>query len=169
MPQSIRRIRLLPALLVLALLQGCGWHLRGQSELPSSISPIYIQGAAQFDRLRMDLAKALASNNLEVSSDPKGAAAVLRIRDREFNKRTLSVLGDTGKVAEYELHDQVFFDVTDASGEILVPEQRVGVLRNYLNLEDEVLGKRREEEIQRKEMRQELVSHIIRRLQAHLR
>ncbi len=169
MPQSFRRIRLLPVLLVLALIQGCGWHLRGDSELPAAISPVYIQGIAEFDRFRMDLAKILRSNNVEISTDRKQAATLLRIRDRDFNKRVLSVIGETGKVAEYELHDEVAFDMLDASGNVLVPEQRIGITRSYLNQEDEVLGKRREEEISIKEMRQDLASRLVRRLQAHLK
>lgn len=169
MPQAIRRIRLLPALLVLVLLQGCGWHLRGDLDLPSSISPLFIQGLAHYDALHMELGRSLAGSGVEVSEQRNKAGAILRILDRSKNKRVLSVIGTTGKVAEYELQEDLEFDMVDARGQELFPPQRVEVIRTYLNREDEVLGKRREEETMRKEMRRDLVSRVLHHMQANLK
>jgi LPS-assembly lipoprotein len=169
MPQAIRRIRLLPALLVLALLQGCGWHLRGDLDLPPSISPLFIQGVARYDALRMELGRSLAGSGVEVAEQQNKAGAVLRILNHTSNKRVLSVIGSTGKVAEYELQEALEFDMVDARGQELFPPQRVEVLRSYTNREDEVLGKRREEETLRKEMRRDLASRMLNHMQANLK
>lgn len=168
MPQAIRRTRLLPALLVLALLQGCGWHLRGDLDLPPSISPLFIQGLARYDKLRMELGSSLTSSGVEVAEQPNKAGAILRILNRSTNKRVLSVIGTTGKVAEYELQEALEFDMLDADGQELFPKQRVEVIRTYINREEEVLGKRREEETMRKEMRRDLVSRVLTHMQANL-
>ena len=168
MSHSIRRIRLLPALLVLALLQGCGWHLRGDLDLPPSISPLFIQGLARYDQLRMELGRSLTSSGVEVAEQRDKAGAILRILDHTANKRVLSVIGTTGKVAEYELQEGLEFDMVDAQGQELFPPQQVEVLRTYTNREEEVLGKRREEETLRKEMHRDLVSRVLRHMQANL-
>ncbi len=169
MPQAIRRIRLLPALLVLALLQGCGWHLRGDLDLPPSISPLFIQGLARYDALRMELDRSLAGSGVELTEQRNKAGAVLRILNHSSNKRVLSVIGTTGKVAEYELQESLEFDMVDARGQELFPRQQAEVLRTYTNREDEVLGKRREEQELRKDMRRDLVARVLNHMQANLK
>jgi LPS-assembly lipoprotein len=169
MPQSLRRIRLLSLLLALALLQGCGWHLRGTADLPSSVSPIHIEGPAAYDRFRMELAQALRNNGIQLAENRNEASSLLRILETQTDSRVLSVVPSTGKIAEIELHHEVQFTLLDTSGNELVPRQRIRVQRAYLNTEEEVLGKLREGEVLRKEMRQELAQKILRRLQSSLR
>jgi LPS-assembly lipoprotein len=156
-------------LLALLLLQGCGWHLRGDLDLPPSINPLYIQGLARYDRLRMELDRALTDSGVEIVEQQNKADAILRIQRHSVNKRVLSVTGETGKVAEYELHESIAFDMVDAKGQELFPSQQVEILRTYTNREDEVLGKEREEETLRKEMRRDLISGMLRHMQANLK
>jgi LPS-assembly lipoprotein len=168
MSQSIRRIQLLTALLVLALIQGCGWRLAGSADLPSQMSPVFISGLQTYEPLSMALKRALRSNDIEIAESKSEAATILSIYKRETNTRTLSVTADTGKVAEYELFDRIFFNLTDTQGKVLMPEQTTSAQEDYLNQEDEVLGKRREQETIRKEMHQKIVRQILWSLDRHL-
>jgi LPS-assembly lipoprotein len=117
----------------------------------------------------MELARALRSNGVPLTEDRNEASSLLRILKNQADSRTLSVVPDTGKVAEIELHHEVLFTLIGTSGEELVPPQKIRVLRAYLDTEDEVLGKQREGEVLRKEMRRELADKMLRRLQSHLR
>lgn len=168
MPQPIRFIRLLTALLVLALLQGCGWRLAGTADLPSQMSPVFIQGLQTYAPLSMTLKRTLRRNGIEIAESKQEAATILSIYNRETNTRALSVMGDTGKVAEYELFDRIYYKLEDANGKVLMPEQTASVTEDYLNQEDEVLGKRREQETIRKEMHQKIAQQIIWSLDRHL-
>lgn len=168
MPQSIRQIPLLTALLVLALIQGCGWRLAGSADLPSRMSPVFIQGLQAYEPLNMALKRTLRSNGVEIAESKSEAATILSIYKRETNTRTLSVTADTGKVAEYELFDRISYNLTDTKGRELMPEQTTSAIEDYLNQEDEVLGKRREQETIRKEMHQKIVRQIIWSLDRHL-
>jgi outer membrane lipopolysaccharide assembly protein LptE/RlpB len=117
----------------------------------------------------MELARTFRSNGVSLTEDRNEASSRLRILKNQADSRILSVVPETGKVAEIELHHEVLFTLTDTSGEELVPPQKISVLRAYFNTEGEMLGKQREGETLRKEMRQELARKILKRLQSHLR
>jgi LPS-assembly lipoprotein len=117
----------------------------------------------------LELARAFRSNGIPLTEDRNEASSRLRILKNQADSRILSVVPETGKVAEIELHHEVQFTLLDTSGEELVPPQRISVLRAYFNTEGEMLGKQREGQTLRKEMRQELAQKMIRRLQSHLR
>lgn len=154
-------------LLALALLQGCGFQLRGAVALPGNIAPVYIQGPGQYDELRLELTQIFSFSDIQVVTDPKAAASTLKISGRSSDRRVLSVDGN-GNVAEYELHEGAHFSLVAADGSVLVEPQTVSTITTYLNSETEVLGKQQEEGSLRKDLRRDLASQIMRRLQAQL-
>lgn len=163
-----RAVQLALTLSAVLLLQACGFQLRGEAQLPSSISPVYIKGLGTYHELRIELAQLMDTDTVSVSDSPDEANAILRITKYEKNRRTLSVDSD-GKVAEYELYEDATFTMTDNTGNELVSEQTVGVTRDYINTNTLVLGKQQEESTLRKEMRRDLAGRIVRRLQSQLR
>lgn len=154
-------------LLALALLQGCGFQLRGAVVLPGNIAPVYIQGPGQYDELRLELTQIFSFSDIQVVTDPQVAASTLKISSRSSDRRVLSVDGN-GNVAEYELHEGAHFSLVAADGSVLVESQPVSTITTYLNSETEVLGKQQEESSLRKDLRRDLASQIMRRLQAQL-
>ncbi len=154
-------------LLALALLQGCGFQLRGAVALPGNIAPVYIQGPGQYDELRLELTQIFSFSDIQVVTDPQVAASTLKISSRSSDRRVLSVDGN-GNVAEYELHEGAHFSLVAADGSVLVESQPVSTITTYLNSETEVLGKQQEESSLRKDLRRDLASQIMRRLQAQL-
>lgn len=164
-------LRSLLLLLTLTLLQGCGFHLRGydseKAALPSHISPLLLQGLAEYDSLRIELSRQLRTSGITLTKDAAEAGSSLRILSRSSDRRALSNY-NSGNVAEYELHEGVDFDLINRSGDELLARQTVSLLRSYSNSTTEVLGKQNEEEILRKAMRRDLSSRILRRLQTQL-
>lgn len=159
--------RLLLPLLALALLQGCGFQLRGSIALPSSIAPVYIQGLGEYDELRQELTQIFSFSDIQVVNEPQAAASTLKISNRSSDRRVLSVDGN-GNVAEYELHEGVQFALQAADGSALVEPQTVNTTTTYINTETEVLGKQQEEGTLRRDLRRDLASQIMQRLQARL-
>lgn len=152
--------------LLLASLAGCGFHLRGNVSLPSNMQILYIDGIAQHDNFAVELRRTLRGNGVNVVEDVGSAQAVVRLRNVRFSRRVLTVGGTTGKVSEYELFYGAEMTVLDRAGKVLLPAQRLRQIRDYVFDENDVLGKSSEEGQLRKEMQTDLISQIMRRLQA---
>ncbi len=158
------------ALLIFAaslILQGCGFQLRGSTNLPSSIGPVFIQGVGEHEELGRELTQMIAYSDIQVVKSPDTASSILKISRRASDRRVISVDGN-GNVAEYELHEGASFSLIGASGHELVKEQPVSITTTYLNSETEVLGKQQEEGTLRRDMQRDLAAQIMRRLQAQL-
>jgi LPS-assembly lipoprotein len=165
---NLRHLALGLLILILATLQGCGFHLRGTADLPPSISPLYIEGLGRHDPLHEEFLMILTSSNVKLAESKNQAATILRVHNPSFNRRVLSVDG-AGKVVEYELYQGLNFTLLDVDGKELVSSQRVSTQRSYENTETEGLGKQEEEVQLREDMAADLAGRIASRLQAQLR
>ncbi len=171
-----RRLRLpwlLLLLILLPLLAGCGFHLRGSAadtavgRLPEAVSPIYIQGVAPGDRLYQALTLSLRAAGATVTSDPAGAASRLLIDERRSQRKVLSV-DSRGKVLEYQLEEGLRFRL-ERDGQEAVQPQRIDVVQTYLSADVLVLGKSEEERELRSDMYRRIADQLARRLVAQLR
>jgi len=75
-------------------------------------------------------------------------------------------LSQSGAVREYELVRVVSFRVHDADGNDWLPAGQVVVRRSYTFNETEVLAREAQEQRLLREMTQDVVSQLVRRLQA---
>ena len=153
-------------LLVSLGLSGCGYHLRGSPAFFDETHSVYLM--TPNDRLFDELAVLIRDSVTTITSTKDDADAVLRLGKESFVKRTLSVDPDTGKEREFELSYSVSFTLRKPDGEILVKTQTVNVLRDYLFDDDQVIGKSREQEVLKKEMRRDVVHQILSRLSLEL-
>lgn len=161
---NILRITIISLLLV--VLSGCGFHLRGNINLPENMQTLYIDGVAPYSAFAVELRRTLRANGINIVEDINSAQAVLRLSNVSFNRRVLTVSGNTGKVREYELHYGARVMVVARDGKVLLPAKQLRQLRDYIFDENNVLGKSSEETQLRKEMQTDLISQILRRLQA---
>lgn len=150
---------------VVLLLAGCGFHPRGETPLPAEMAVTYIHGTQEFDTLYDDFRTALESRGARVTQDRAKAGAVLDIVENNFDKHVLTVdLG--GKVLEYRLVQNIQFEVTAADGRTLLPRQSVTMTRNLKFNRNDVLGKERESDLFRKELRRDVVNLVMLRIAA---
>ena len=160
-------------LLLPLLLQGCGFHLRGSgngpaSQLPASVSPVYIQGVDSSQRLYSVLAQALTAGGAQITADPEQAASRLLISDRRSNREVLAV-DSNGKVVEFQLIEGLSFSLVTGDGNERIATQQITVAQSYINAELAILGKTEEEYALRETMYQRLADQLVRRLVAQLR
>ncbi len=168
MHKSIPGIRWITLLLTLLLLSGCGYHLRQAAQLPASISPVIINGIGQYSDLHKELENRLSSDTVQVTSERSEAKTMLHISGYERQSRTLSV-DASGKVAQTELKHTLEFSLISASGEVLVPAQSIVVVRDYINTEQQKLGKVTEASQLAEGMEQEMARQIVTRMQVQLK
>ena len=150
---------------VIAIAGGCGYQLRGAVSLPPDLGAMHITSPRDVGDALVQL---LEAAGIRVEPTRESTTALLRLEGERFSRRVLSVNPNTGKESEFELAYQVTFEVTGAQGEELVPRQTVSLLRDYVFDADAVLGKSREENVLRAEMRRDAASRIVRRIEASL-
>ena len=155
----------LACVLLSTTLAGCGFQLRGQDTATlASGEPIHISGLKFHHPLYRALTTALEQADARLSDVPAGASR-LSIRDVRSTRRVLSV-DSRNKTVEYELEESFLFSLRDALGSEQISDQRLRTLRISLNPEIEVLGRKREEEFLRIDMRAELAQRLVERITA---
>ena len=143
-------------MLVIALLNGCGYQLRGSASLPDVMSVTYVQGLRPYSSLVDDFAYALRTRNVTVAADPVAASATLKITGNNTEKLVLSV-DSAGNVLEYEIRQTIRFSVIGPDRREFLPEQVISLSRGFLYTSTDVLAKAREEKLVRRTLQQNLV------------
>lgn len=144
---------------------GCGFHLRGESQLSPLLNHTYLEGVVPYSGLGLGLKRSLEARGVTVASAPEGTTATLSILYNQLQRLVLSV-GSTGKVQEYALKYILQFQVTDSEGEILLPPQRLELVREYQFDERSVLSAGEQEALLREVLEENMVRQILWRLEA---
>jgi LPS-assembly lipoprotein len=168
---SVARRRLLlllwVALLGLALgLSSCGFHLRGEVEIPPDLNPLFIQAPAG-SPVAQALVDRLRGTQVRLAASAKEAKLVVRIQSERRSSRVVAV-DRSGKVLSYELHFQVTFDALGADGNERLPRQEVDLVRGFDNPDTEVLGKQLESELIYQDLIEDAADRVLIRLRAAL-
>jgi LPS-assembly lipoprotein len=148
--------------LVLALLAGCGFHLRGIAQLP--FETIYIPGATP---LAVELRRNVtATSKTRLADNPKSAQAVLGFT-QETREKLILTFTTAGKVNEYRLRYRVGFRVTDPKGTLVfLPTSEILLTRDMSYSDSQVIAKENEEAALYRDMQTDMVQQILRRLVA---
>lgn len=142
MPSRLTR---LTAALAVALLAGCGFHLRGAAEIPPELNPLYIQAPAR-SPVRRAIEDQLLGSAVHLTDKPAEAKLMVRIRSEQRSSR-IAAVSTAGRALAYELHYLVTFDAIDATGETKVPSRTLDLIRTFDNPDVEVLGKQLEQDL----------------------
>lgn len=161
---TVRLGRLLALGLLSLSLLACGFQPRGQANDLSKVpGPLAITGVRAYSLLHRELRDQLVESGLQIAPTVAESASVLRILRRENGSRVLSV-NSRNKAVEHELEESAQFALYDASGQELLAPQTIRVLRILFRPGNAVLGSDRESTLLREDMRRELVSRLIQRL-----
>ncbi len=145
------------------LVAACGFHLRGQATLP--FNTLYVQ-AASTSPFALQLKRAVQCGSAtKVINRPEEAEAVLQILSELQEKQILS-LGDGGRVREFQLRYRVQFRLTDQKNREHIPASEISLKRDYSFNDEQALSKEAEEALLYRDMRNDAVQQLVRRLQA---
>ena len=157
------------ALGLTVLLSACGFHLRGSNgSFMLPFATMYI-GLPDTSPLAIGLKRYIrAIGSTEVVSTKDGADAVLEVlNDPERNRtKTILSLNKNGRVQEYQLGYSINFRVLDKEGNQLLAPTTISLVRPITFDESQVLAKETEEAALYRDMRNDLVQQIMRRLAA---
>jgi len=153
------------AVLLLALLAGCGFQLRGQASLPAAMSTTWLSVPDPTSAFARELALLLRGNGVVLVDGPAEDAAELRILQERITRRALTISGDA-RVREFELVFDLRFSLVASDGEVLLPPELLRLERDFQFDEQEILGAATEEELLRENLRRNMAAALIRRLEA---
>jgi LPS-assembly lipoprotein len=146
--------------LLAMLIAGCGFHLRGQAKLP--FDSIYIAGSPVF---ALPVARALrAGSQTRVSDNPKDAQVTLQILG-EFREAVILSLSAAGRVREKTLRYRISYRLTDAKGIEYIAPSEIALRRDVTYSDTDVLGKEQEEALLYRDMQNDAVQQMVRRLE----
>jgi LPS-assembly lipoprotein len=151
--------KLFLSVLMMAL-TACGYHLGRAVDLPDEMKIVYFQGASP--NLLGGANQVFRSSDGRLAGSPAEAGVIVNVFNEEMLRRSLS-LSSGGKAIEYELSYHLDFELLDGLGQVLMPRQEIQVIRDYFNVQEQVIGKANEEAIIREEMYKEAVQTIVRR------
>ncbi|MDN5871597.1 MAG: LPS assembly lipoprotein LptE [Nitrococcus sp.] len=156
------------ALLVVSLLSGCGWHLRGSTG--SALSggdlediKVYLAPEMGEGALTSAAADTLRGYGAQVVSDPQAADWVLDLLDQQTDRRTVSVTRQ-GQARAYELHYVLRFGVHSGAGVPLLGAQTVATQVVYQTDPQNILGRESQERRLLEQLRQHALELMMARL-----
>jgi LPS-assembly lipoprotein len=146
-----------------SLLAACGFQLRGTAALP--FSSLYVQAAptsvfaTQFKRA------VVAGSDTRIAERADEAQVILQILGELQEKQILSLSGG-GRVSEFQLRYRVSFRLTDSKNREHIPASEIVLRRDYAYSDNQALASESEEALLYRDMRNDAVSQLMRRLQA---
>lgn len=155
--------RQLVTLLLVALLAGCGFHMRGSTpDTQLAFASVYLDVPAG-SPIERDLRTAVRTGETQLASDQKSAAVTLRVLSQAQEKKVLT-LNTEGKVREYSLTYRVRFEVADANNKKLLQPPEIALQSILSYSEEQALAKEQEEKLTFDDLRRDAVGQIMRQL-----
>ena len=144
--------------LLIIVLTGCGFHLRGALPTLTMDNPIYIAGVDKNSDLYRELARQLRGAKSVVTETRSLAKSVLTISEYHSRERQLT-LNSSNQAVEYELEESFNFSVQTSN--TTVESRPLKVTRVLGRTESETLAREREEREMRVNMRHDLVNQLM--------
>ena len=159
--RGVRQHLTIVAVLAATLLAGCGFHPRGK--LPMPFETLYVSGG-DYASFSAAVKRHLQSlGQVKIEERQQQAQAVLEILGENTDTQVLS-LTSTGVVAEYSLNYRVAFRLRDNANRVWIPASEIVLRRNLTYDVNEVLGKEHEQALLYKDMQEDAVEQLTRRL-----
>lgn len=145
-------------------LSACGFHLRREAQLPANLQRLHIEIADASSALARGLEKALPRSGVVLVDDASGAA-LLKIAANTLSTDVLTV-GGNARATEYALRYHVEFEVRDAGGSVVIAPQTIELSRDFTFDASQSLGVAAQIDLLSKELQQDMVQAILRRIEA---
>ena len=152
-------------LIITLIISGCGWQLRNSEIVASSLGTVYLSSKIGDTALTKELRRAISIYGVSIGNTKAESNYIVVIVDFRQNSRIASI-NSRGRVAEYQLNEDVDFYITDADDKQILSLSTASVERVYEFREEDILASSNEEKRILKEMRGEIVRQILNRLRA---
>ena len=155
-------MRALISVMLALMLAACGFQLRGAQPLP--FSSLYVP-ADSWETGALLKRNIRALNSTQLTETPQEAQAVFTLLGEAREKNILSLSG-TGRVREYQLRYRLAFRVHDLKGKEFIAPTEIVLVRDISFSDERVLAKEQEEALLYRDMQNDMVQQLMRRLAA---
>ena len=142
-------------------LSACGFHLRGPQPLP--FATLYLE-MNQYSDLAAAIKRQIATSGSTKVVDKVADAEVRMIVVRDAKEKHILSLSSTGTVREYELRQRFGFRLLDKQGKEVMPFNEIYIYRSVTFATGQELAKEQEEALLYRDMENDLVQQLMRRL-----
>jgi LPS-assembly lipoprotein len=145
-------------------LGGCGFKLRGTFDYAFKTLYVDVNEASLVGKA---LIRALTlENQVTLFTDPadKARAEAVLVLDTEQRERAITAINSSGQVRELQLRLRVNFKLLNAAGKEVISDAQVVQQRDISYNETEALGKESEEALLYKDLLEDVVQQLQRRL-----
>lgn len=154
---------LLASLVAASLVTGCGFKLRGPQPLP--FETLYV-GANPNSEFGAALRRRIATSGTTTAIEDAAAADARLEILRNLRTQDILSLSSAGKVSEFQLNQTLTFRVVDRAGTQLIPATSISARREYTFDDAQVIAKEQEEALLWRDMENDLLQQLMRRLAA---
>jgi len=155
------------AALAVLVLSACGFHPRAKLDLPDTLGPVRVQTSDPYSALGLELATALKRAGA-VPATGDAPSAVLKITKEQTINAPLSI-DQFARVREYVTRYRVDFALQGADGLPVFDPQSITLSREYGFDVNSSAGSPAEQELIERELRRDMESAILRRIEVALR
>ncbi len=156
------RVTILAAMLALS---ACGFHVRGEVQLPPGMQRVHVQIADPYSPLSRDLEAALARSGAKVENAAGEGIAEIAIPVVSLAPVVRSV-GANAFVNEFSMVYHVEMQITDANGKTLLPRSVIEHSRQFTFDQTQAIGTSAEQDEIKKEMERDMVQALLRKIEA---
>jgi LPS-assembly lipoprotein len=151
------------AIVTALLLSACGFHPRGSATLP--FDTLYVE-AAQGSLFATQLKRVIGSgSSTRITATPAEADATLQVLS-EYREKEILSLSAGGRVRELQLRYRLQYQVYDRQKNLITAPGEIVLRRDYSFNDQEQLSKESEEALLYRDMQNDAVQQLVRRLQA---
>lgn len=143
------------------LLTGCGFQPRGLVSVPEALQTVTLIGNSS-SQVYQTLERRLRGFGIDVVDDSQTTRYQIKLYSEGFNRRAAS-LNTRGKTEEYELRAGLRFEILAAAQRSITGILDISSERTYSYDENNLNAMQAEEELLRRELRDNLAGQVIRR------
>ncbi len=164
-----RPYQLIRVCLLLVLIAGCGFRLRGSVDIPPSLAIVYLDydtsGVGVPSEFPAVFKRKLETNGSTVTTDPAAATATVALLGERVEQRTTGTTADD-EVRSFTMTLRVRYSVTLADGTEIIEPEWVTNSQDFIYREADILGRAEGERLVLQDMREDAATSILQRIQA---
>ncbi|HEX3125035.1 MAG TPA: LPS assembly lipoprotein LptE [Rhodanobacteraceae bacterium] len=149
----------------LLLLSACGYHLRGEAQLPAGMERVHVDSSDQFGPLKRNVEKALERSGAKVEPAAGDGIAEVTLGAVSLAPIVRSVSANA-KVNEFTMLYHVELQITDGAGKVVLPKQVVEQSRIFTFDQTQAIGTGAEQDVIKKEMERDMTQVVMRKVQS---
>lgn len=150
-------------ILLVSIISGCGFHLRGNVNLGDSFKQMYVASDNPYGVITLQLKQILGHSGVDLEDNPGPQIITLSLKNERYRTTTFSQSA-SAKTTQYTLILDLDYTLTNNKGDILYGPKTISTQANYTVNQDAVLTTSTQEDITRTSLQRQAVYLLLQQL-----